>query len=118
MARATPTICEGILSTQEAGQAHSIAVDSEQWFTWLQQETSTSFAFQAYDGSYSARKERVGNGRGGWYWKAYRRYQGTLYHAYLGKTRELTLARLNEVAHTLGTRIQERVVGTQGKATV
>lgn len=118
MARATPTIREGILSTQEAGQAHSIAVGSEQWFTWLQQETSTSFTFQACDGSYSARKERVGNGRGGWYWKAYRRYQGTLYHAYLGKTRELTLARLNEVAHTLGTRVQERVVATQGKPTV
>src|SRR6266513_4771555 len=109
MARATPSIREGILIAHEAGQTISIDVGSEQWFAWLHKETSRSFSFHICEGSYTARKERVGNRRGGWYWKAYRKYQGTLYRAYLGKPEDLTLARLSEIALALLHR-------TQGKA--
>src|SRR5215469_18014622 len=104
MARATPTIRDGILTAHEAGQTTSIDVGSEQWFVWLHKETSTSFSFHIRDGSYTARKERVGNQRGGWYWKAYRKRKGTLYRAYLGKPEDLTLARLNEIALLLSQR--------------
>ncbi|HEY4384324.1 MAG TPA: LuxR C-terminal-related transcriptional regulator [Ktedonobacteraceae bacterium] len=91
----------------------SIVVGSEQWFAWLDKETSTTFSFSTRDGSYTARRERVGNRRGGWYWKAYRRHQGTLYHAYLGKTEQLTLARLSEIALTLSARMHEQTKRTQ-----
>ncbi len=105
MTRATPTIRDTTLLVYEEGQAISLVVGSEQWFEWLRRDTSTIFSVHTLDGSYTARKERAGNHRGGWYWKAYRTSQGTLYRAYLGKLEDLTLARLNEIAQTLSTRI-------------
>lgn len=108
MARLTPTIRETTLLFPEKDQAISILVGSEQWFSWLHEETSTIFSFHALNGSYTARKERAGNRRGGWYWKAYRKHQGKQYRAYLGKSEELTLDRLNAIALTLSLRIQRR----------
>jgi LuxR family maltose regulon positive regulatory protein len=105
MTRSTPTIRDGRLLCYTEEQAASIAVGSEQWFAWLCEETSTIFSFHVLDGSYTARKERAGSRRGGWYWKAYRTYQGRLYRAYLGKSEDLTLTRLNEVAQTLAERV-------------
>src|SRR5258708_22758488 len=116
MTRATPTIRDTTLLVYEEEQAISLVVGSEQWFEWLRKDTSTIFSVHTLDGSYTARKERAGNRRGGWYWKAYRTSQGTLYRAYLGKMEDLTLARLNEVALTLSTRIHEQAEKTSGKA--
>jgi len=116
MTRATPTIRDTTLLVYEEEQAISLVVGSEQWFEWLRKDTSTIFSVHTLDGSYTARKERAGNRRGGWYWKAYRTSQGTLYRAYLGKREDLTLARLNEVALTLTTRIHEQAEKTSGKA--
>ncbi|QBD77494.1 hypothetical protein EPA93_16445 [Ktedonosporobacter rubrisoli] len=104
VARSTPTVRDKILYSEE-GAAISIVVGSEQWLAWLNEETSSTFAFRDGNGSYTARKERVGNRRGGWYWKAYRKYQGRLYRTYLGKSEDLTLERLREVAYTLAARI-------------
>src|SRR5260221_4765409 len=106
MARSTPTIRNTTLLSTEEDQAIPIVVGSVQWFEWLRKETSTIFSFHSLDGSYTARKERAGNRRGGWYWKAYRKHQGTQYRAYLGKSEDLTLARLNEIVLTLSSRIQ------------
>jgi LuxR family maltose regulon positive regulatory protein len=108
MARATPTIHDMTLHYYVEGQPISIAVESTHWFEWLHEETSTIFSIQTIAGSYTARKERAGSRRGGWYWKAYRTYQGTLYRAYLGKSEDLTLARLLEMARTLSARIHEQ----------
>src|ERR1700738_4747083 len=108
MARSTPTIHNSTLHTYEEEQEISIVVGSEQWFEWLRKETSTIFSFHALDGSYTARKERAGNRRGGWYWKAYRKDQGRLYRAYLGKPEDLTMAQLTEIAQELSTRIQSQ----------
>jgi hypothetical protein len=92
MTRSTPTIHGTTLLFSAEGQATSIVVGSAQWFEWLGKETTRIFSFQARDSSsYTARKERAGNRRGAWYWKAYRTYQRTLYRAYLGKSEELTL---------------------------
>jgi hypothetical protein len=43
--------------------------------------------------------------RGGTYWKAYYSAHGTLHRAYLGKTSDLTLARLNEAAPIAGAKL-------------
>ncbi|QBD76740.1 hypothetical protein EPA93_12280 [Ktedonosporobacter rubrisoli] len=106
MARSTPVIRDNMLLIAYADQTLSLVAGSESWFAWLQKETTTIFAFQGLASSYTARKERAGNQRGGEYWKAYRSYQGKLYRAYLGKARDLTLARLHEVALVLERRIQ------------
>ncbi len=46
-------------------------------------------------------KERAGNKRGGWYWKAYRTQHSKHSSLYLGKSEALTLDRLHAVAQTL-----------------
>lgn len=79
------------------------AVESPAWYAWLEQ--ASTFTFQGQQGSFTARKERVANGRGDQYWRAYRRHKGRLYRIYLGKTAQLTLARLNDAAETLTRRM-------------
>lgn len=73
---------------------------SEQEFNneWLEQ--ITSFSFHSREGMhYTVRKQRVQ--RGGHYWYAYRRLQGRIVKHYLGRTVDLTLARLEEIARLL-----------------
>src|SRR5215469_2894443 len=74
-----------------------IVPESRAWFAWL--DESTSFAFQGKAGSYTLRKEvnRPGDG----YWYAYVRTGEKLLKKYVGKTVDLTLARLEEVAKVL-----------------
>ena len=79
--------------------AGPITVGTATWFAWL--EEATAFSFTSPSGSFSARKER--RSRGGWYWKAYRTANGSLQRAYLGKTQELTLDKLQRAAVTLAT---------------
>ncbi|GCF11294.1 LuxR C-terminal-related transcriptional regulator [Dictyobacter arantiisoli] len=105
MTRSTPKIHSNTLLLHEEQQILSIVVGSAQWFEWLGKATSTTFSYYSSHGSYTARKEQVGNHRGGWYWKAYRKSQGTLYRAYLGKAEDLTMERLDEIARTLARRI-------------
>ncbi|HVT98419.1 MAG TPA: LuxR C-terminal-related transcriptional regulator, partial [Acidobacteriaceae bacterium] len=63
-------------------------------------EKIASFAFCSRAGMhYTARKQKAR--RGGDYWYAYRRLRGRLVKRYLGKTEDLTLARLEEVARGL-----------------
>jgi len=86
-----------------------LAVETPAWYVWV--EEVTQFTFQSQYGAFSARKERVANGRGGSYWRAYRRKQGKLYRIYLGKNDQLTLARLNAVAQELAGRLDLGEVG-------
>ncbi len=67
------------------------------WFAWL--DTLSSFAFHGQRGSFTARKET--KQRGAVYWYAYRKREGTLAKKYLGKSTDLTFARLEDVAGVL-----------------
>jgi len=70
-----------------------IVLDSPAWFAWLAQVPS--FAFTGKSGSYTARKE---NRHGDLYWYAYLRTGEKLTKKYLGRTADLTIARLEDVA--------------------
>lgn len=59
----------------------------------------SSFAFHGQNGSYTARKER--KQRGDEYWYAYVRVVGKLTKKYLGRSSDLTLARLEQTAQEL-----------------
>jgi LuxR family maltose regulon positive regulatory protein len=96
VARSTPRV-DGAVLVGVAGAASSIAVGSPAWYAWL--EAASTFAFRSAEGSFTARKER--RGATGWYWKAYRKHDGTLHRAYLGKSTDLTLDRLSTIATTL-----------------
>ncbi len=90
-----------LLSDEGEGQTTSIAVESEAWYHWLAAEQNQSFTFRHALGTFTMRRERK---RQGWYWYAYRKQEGSLRKAYLGKTEELTLVRLNQVAATIAAR--------------
>lgn len=75
-----------------------VLVGSPVWYAWLQGESHTSFAYKSDAGSFTARREKQ---RRGWYWYAYRKRENKLRKAYLGKSEELTLARLRLIAAVL-----------------
>lgn len=72
-------------------------VDTPAWFAWL--ADIPSFAFRGQTGSYTARQEAAR--RGGRYWYAYRRTGRKLSKKYLGKTADLTVIRLEQIAGML-----------------
>jgi LuxR family maltose regulon positive regulatory protein len=76
-----------------------IVPDCHTWFTWLEQVSS--FAFVGKSGHYTARKEA--RQRGDRYWSAYLARGEHLIKKYLGKTTDLTLARLEDIAEVLST---------------
>jgi LuxR family maltose regulon positive regulatory protein len=99
MAKMTPLVRGDRLIYQQDDHEQALVVETPAWFAWL--ATATTFAFTSDTGTFTARKERAGNQRGGWYWKAYRTQHGKHSSLYLGKTEALTLERLNAVAQAL-----------------
>ncbi|HLZ62405.1 MAG TPA: hypothetical protein VKR06_36125, partial [Ktedonosporobacter sp.] len=77
------------------GPSQEISVGESAWEEWL--NTVSSFAFEDREGvHYTIRKERLQ--RGGAYWYAYRSIQGRTKKRYLGRSADLTIARLEEVS--------------------
>ena len=74
-----------------------IIPESPAWFAWLDQVSS--FAFSGKSGHFTARKEA--KQRGGNYWSTYLATGEQLAKKYLGKSADLTLARLEHIAGTL-----------------
>jgi len=99
MAKMTPLVRGDRLIYQQDEHEQVLAVETPAWFAWL--ATASTFAFTSDTGTFTARKERAGNQRGGWYWKAYRSQHGKHFSLYLGKAEALTLERLNAVAQAL-----------------
>ena len=100
MERITPSVNTNILSYQLDAESFTVRVGSQQWWEWLTGEHTTTFRYVDTVGSFTARREQK---RGGWYWYAYRKREGRLHKAYLGKPLELTPERLANVSATLAT---------------
>src|SRR6266567_1116039 len=98
MARSIPKARDGSLHQHTAGgtSLDPIMIGTAAWYSWLEQHRS--FCFEAGRMTFTARKEQRPGGR---YWYAYRRSHGKLHSAYLGKSEELTLERLNTTAEAL-----------------
>jgi LuxR family maltose regulon positive regulatory protein len=74
-----------------------VTADERAWFAWL--DSVLSFTFHGRCGQLTVRKES--RPHGGSYWYAYRRIGKKMTKKYLGRTTELTLARLEEAAAAL-----------------
>src|SRR5215469_14747743 len=85
------------LCDPQPGEGRRLTRDDPTWLAWL--EAVSSFAFSGHNGSFTARKETKQRGAG--YWYAYRKRAGTLAKTYLGKTTDLTFARLEAAASVL-----------------
>jgi LuxR family maltose regulon positive regulatory protein len=92
-------VSDSILTYWQDGQEQHLTVGTAQWYSWL--ERAMSFRFSSENGSFTAQKARSGNGRGGWYWRAYCRRQGRLLRCYLGKSQDLSPQRLRAAAQHL-----------------
>lgn len=99
MTRSISTVRNGTLHerTEDASSTNVLAVESAGWFAWL--ESHHSFRFEHPTSPFTARKEQRSGGR---YWYAYRHQGGRLRTAYLGRSAELSMTRLNTIAVALG----------------
>lgn len=75
-----------------------IQMDTPAWFAWL--ETLTTFGYRSrhYRPILTVRREKR---RQKTYWYAYSKINAKLHNVYLGKTAQLTLARLERACHRL-----------------
>ncbi len=94
------------------GDALDLVLDSSAWSVWVGQ--TCSFAFHGQNGSYTARKEH--RRRRGDYWYAYARVQRKLTKRYLGRSTDLTLTRLEQVALELWLDPQAALRQEEGRA--
>ncbi|HEX6797729.1 MAG TPA: LuxR C-terminal-related transcriptional regulator [Ktedonobacterales bacterium] len=101
MTQRVPQVIAEVLHShsQDQPEEHTIALDSPEWFDWLAQPTTRSFELRHALGNVTVRKER--RQRGGDYWVAYHRTGRRLRKAYLGKSQQLTAARLHQAAAQL-----------------
>ncbi len=97
MAHATASVQNGVLTVEAFASERFLAVGSA-WLEWLEQPDTTAFRFHEAGTRFTARRELQ---RGRRYWYAYRRRGGKLHKAYLGRSSDLTLERLSEVARRL-----------------
>jgi LuxR family maltose regulon positive regulatory protein len=84
-----------ILYEQGHGDTPLLQGDEESWCAWL--ATHTAFAFQGRHGHLNLLKERRAHGREG-YWYAYRRQGRRTAKQYVGRSAELSMARLEAAA--------------------
>jgi len=99
-----------------------IRLDTAAWFSWLESERASSFAYPISDpaagwiaGYMTVRKER--RRRGSHYWVAYRRSAGCLRKTYLGRSAQVTSARLAAVAERWGAEAGRELKGGGGAHT-
>lgn len=105
MSAKTPTVsARWVYDPTQA--AEPIQLDTPAWVAWLEEATTTRFAYPVYDpahgyiaGFMTVRKEQ--RQRGGAYWVAYRRCRGRLRKMYLGRAATVTQARLDATAQAL-----------------
>src|SRR5947209_1680776 len=76
----------------------------ELWFAWL--ATHTSFSFQGKHGQLNLLKEARPRGEEG-YWYAYRRQGKRMAKKYAGRSKDLTIARLEAIAQAFGVLMSE-----------
>jgi chromosome segregation ATPase len=99
---AIPSVVQG--TVEFAGKVFE--VDSRRGLTWLKSVTSFRFVPTGANKPYTARKE---SGKGGDYWYGYRKVVGKLHKRYIGKSSELSTAKLEEIAEALNVPAEPRL---------
>jgi len=97
MANQITALVEGeTLTYQQNEESCQIQLGTRAWYIWLQ--SATLFRVRGPFGTFTVRRERAGNQRGNWYWRAYYKHHGTLQRVYLGTAEEVTLERIRSAA--------------------
>jgi len=93
-----------LLYTRDHPDAPLLQGDPEPWLTWL--TSHPSFSFQGRHGHLNLQKEKRLRGDEG-YWYAYRRQEKRIVKKYVGRSADLSIARLEELAQALAIRASE-----------
>jgi hypothetical protein len=90
-----PSVVQG---TVETGDSKAFKLDSSEGSTWIESVNSFRFVPTRPNKPYTVRKEL---GKGGEYWYGYRRVAGKLQKKYIGRSSNVTTAKLEEIAAAL-----------------
>jgi hypothetical protein len=81
-----------------------IAVDSPQWFAWLDTVSSFCYSSQSSSMRLTARREKR---RQQFYWYGYCKVDAKLHNVYLGKREQLTQDRLEQACQQLWRKVRK-----------
>ena len=107
---AIASVVQGLIETED-GKVFEL--DSCKGAAWLESVGSFRYVPTGVNKPYTVRQETK---KGGDYWYGYRKVAGKLHKRYIGKSSELSTAKLEEIAETLNIPQQSRV--TQARDTV
>lgn len=93
----------------------TIELGNPQWFEWLESASSFRYVPKCGELPYTVRKETT---RGNAYWYGYRKRSGKLHKRYIGKSKDLTESKLEEVASLLSTPSESRQKQVTQKSSV
>jgi chromosome segregation ATPase len=100
---AIASVVQGLIETED-GKVFEL--DSCKGFAWLESIGSFRYEPTGANKPYTVRQETK---KGGDYWYGYRKVAGKLHKKYIGKSSELSTAKLEEIAEALNTPQQPRV---------
>ena len=84
----------------------AIRIDTAGWFAWLHEVASFCYSSQRYPLRLTVRREQR---RQQSYWYGYCKSNAKLHNVYLGKSEQLTQARLEQACHQLWQQIKKEV---------
>ena len=100
---AIASVVQGLIETED-GKVFEL--DSCKGSAWLESVTSFRYEPTGANKPYTVRQETK---KGGDYWYGYRKVAGKLHKKYIGKSSELSTAKLEEIAEALNTPPKPRV---------
>jgi LuxR family maltose regulon positive regulatory protein len=98
------------LREHPGGPLETVPAAGTSWEAWL--KARRSFTFEGRHGHLTVRKELRARGQG--YWYAYRSQQRQTFKRYVGRSADLTLERLKEVAQALERRLRQTASASSG----
>lgn len=101
-----PWVRGGKVCTPEGAR---ITMDTTAWFTWLGTVSSFCYSSPTHIHRLTVRRERRGRHS---YWYAYSKIDAKLHNVYVGKTAQLTHARLEQVSRQLLLKARKEVPQT------
>ena len=105
------SVVQGLIETED-GKVFEL--DSPKGSIWVESVGSFRYEPTGANKPYTVRREAK---KGGDYWYGYRKVVGKLHKKYIGKSSELSTAKLEEVAEALNTPQQSRVTQVTDKVT-
>jgi chromosome segregation ATPase len=108
---AIASVVQGLIETED-GKVFEL--DSCKGSAWLESIGSFRYEPTGANKPYTVRQETK---KGGDYWYGYRKVAGKLHKKYIGKSSELSTAKLEEIAEALNTPQQPRVTQVAGTVT-